>query len=164
MSVLGSQQAQATCSGPVAPLAGACAPDITIHKLDGTTVRLSDLRGKVVFLNFWATWCQPCVAEMPAMQKAYEKLGSKDFVMLAISLDDSKEQIEAFVKNKTDQKISFTLALNPGRKASTSFGSEKVPETFIIDKSGFILDKVLGYRYDWSESLFIHYLQLLKAQ
>ncbi|MEZ4704261.1 MAG: TlpA disulfide reductase family protein [Bdellovibrionota bacterium] len=163
--ILGSEASFAQdCKGKIGFEEGNCAPEVTITTLSGRKVQLSDLRGKVVFLNFWATWCQPCVAEMPTMERAYQQLKGKKFEMLAVSLDDTEEKIRSFFSKDQQLDIHFDLATNPNMTISQAFGSEKVPETFVIDKTGRIRDKILGFRFEWYESLIVHYFQLLMKE
>ena len=153
------------CSGPKAGREGACAYDFQLKDLSGKTVTLSDHFGKVIFLNFWATWCEPCVVEMPELEKLRKRLSGKSFVMLTVSIDDEgAPAIEKFFK-KVFPKSSpkFPVLLDSNQKVSKMFGTFKVPETYIIDPSGKIVDKVEGIR-SWSDSLIAHYLELLMKQ
>lgn len=115
------------------------APDFTLTGLDGTPVHLSDLRGKVVLLNFWASWCVPCRAEMPdlnALQRAYG--GARDLVVVGVNFEEDMAAIKAFVD---EQKLDFAIALDrDGRVTTQLFGVRPLPTTFIIDREGFIRD------------------------
>jgi peroxiredoxin len=128
--------------------AGSRAADFKLETLDGTTVSLESLRGKVVFLNVWATWCGPCREEMPSMQTLYDDFkGNKDFVMLAASQDTSgREVVASYVKKNG---FHFTILLDPENKISETYEVSGVPETFIIDRKGQIVAHHMG-GFDWS--------------
>ena len=149
----------AECKGKVGGQEGQCAPDFSLPDINGKTVKLSGHQGKVIFLNFWATWCKPCVDEMASMRHAYSKLKSKDFEMVAVSIDS--EGFPAIKKFFGDQLPEFQLLLDQSHKVSHEYGTFKVPETYIIDKTGKVRDRVEGIR-EWDDSLFLHYLELLK--
>jgi peroxiredoxin len=126
--------------------AGSMAPDFTLKDLKGNSVTLSQLRGKVVFLNFWATWCPPCRAEMPAMERLNEVYGSQDFVMLAVNIEEDVEAVKAFLK---ENPHSFSVLLDLEANAQNLYGVYRFPETFLIDKKGKIVERYLG-AWDWS--------------
>lgn len=138
---------------------GGAAPDFELKDLNKKPVKLSDYKGKVVFLNFWATWCKPCKEEMPAMELLYKALKGKDFEMIAVSIDRDISKVEPFVK---ELKLSFTVALDFMGKADRRYKLTGVPETYIIDQNGVIVEKILGPR-DWTrpESIGV-VLELLK--
>ena len=143
LSSLSSEQSE---SAPVA--AGNRAADFKLEALDGHTVSLESLRGKVIFLNVWATWCEPCREEMPSMQTLYEDFKSnKDFVMLAVSQDTKGRSAVAPYVEKNG--YHFTILLDPENKISSSYDMSGVPETFIIDRKGQIVAHHLG-AFDWS--------------
>ncbi len=128
--------------------AGSRAADFKLETLDGTTVSLESLRGKVVFLNVWATWCGPCREEMPSMQTLYDDFkGNKDFVMLAASQDTSGRSVVAPYVAKNG--YHFTILLDPQNKISETYDVSGVPETFIIDRKGQIVAHHMG-AFDWS--------------
>src|SRR5277367_6859883 len=131
---------------PVA--AGGQAADFKLEKLDGTTVSLDSLRGKVVFLNVWATWCEPCREEMPSMQTLYDDFkGNKDFVMLAVSQDvKGRAAVAPYVAKNG---YHFTILLDPENKIGETYDVSGVPETFIIDRKGQIVAHHMG-AFDWS--------------
>jgi peroxiredoxin len=141
--------APSTSSGSEAPVAaGGQAADFKLETLDGTTVSLDSLRGKVVFLNVWATWCEPCREEMPSMQTLYDDFkGNKDFVMLAVSQDTKGRAAVAPYVAKNG--YHFTILLDPENKLMASYTVSGVPETFIIDRKGQIVAHHMG-AFDWS--------------
>ncbi len=128
--------------------AGSRAADFKLETLDGTTVSLESLRGKVVFLNVWATWCGPCREEMPSMQTLYDDFkANKDFVMLAASQDTSGRSVVASYVKKNGYR--FTILLDPENKISETYDVSGVPETFIINRKGQIVAHHMG-AFDWS--------------
>ncbi|HVA78571.1 MAG TPA: TlpA disulfide reductase family protein [Candidatus Binataceae bacterium] len=128
--------------------AGAKAADFKLEKLDGTTLSLDQLRGKVIFLNIWATWCGPCREEMPSMETLYDEFkGNQDFVMLAVSQDTKGRSVVAPYVAKNS--YHFTILLDPENKVGESYDVSGVPETFIIDRKGQIVAHHMG-AFDWS--------------
>lgn len=119
------------------------APDLTVTPLAaGAAVKLSELKGKVVLLNFWATWCPPCREEIPSMMKLNKTMTGKPFQMVAVSIDEGgKQAIEAFFKETGFSLPTYLDASGAGAKA---YGITGVPETFIIDKQGILVKKVVG--------------------
>lgn len=121
------------------------APDFTLADLNGKRIRLKDLRGKVVFLNFWATWCPPCILEMPTMEKLHQEFGNKGLVILAVDFRESPEQVKAFFEK---HKFTFTTLLDPEGKVFELYQAWSLPTTTIVNKRGEIVGKVMGYR-EW---------------
>jgi peroxiredoxin len=119
------------------------AQDFTLKTTDGKPFRLSEHRGKVVFLNFWATWCTPCREEMPAMERLYRTHRDKGLVMVAVSLDGDPAVVPRFVK---EHNLSFTIALDPKMEAANVYGIRAVPSSFIIDAQGTMAALALGPR------------------
>jgi len=131
------------------PLAvvGRPAPDFALSRLDGEIVRLSDFKGKVVFLNIWATWCSPCREEMPSMEKLYQEMKGQPFEILAVSIDIlGAKAVAPFM---AELKLSFPALLDPQGTVRRLYGTTGVPESFIIDKNGIIAAKVIGAR-NWA--------------
>ena len=128
--------------------AGDKAGDFKLEDLNGRTVSLSSYRGKVVFLNLWATWCGPCREEMPSMETLYNELkGNHDFVMLAVSQDSKgKSAVLPYVKKNG---YHFEVLLDPENKVGEEYSVSGVPETFIIDREGRIVAHHMG-AFDWS--------------
>lgn len=111
-------------------------------KLNGEKVDLEDYKGKVIMLNFWATWCPPCRAEMPSMENIHKKYDPEKFVILAVSVDRSKRKnVEEFIK---DNGYSFAVFHDSDNKLSRKFAIRSIPTTYIINKDGIIVDKKLG--------------------
>ncbi len=136
-------------------LEGNSAPDFTLKNLAGQEVKLSDLRGKVVLVNFWATWCPPCRGEIPSMERLNRAMAGKPFQMLAISIDEGgKEAVEALFSKAG---VSLPTLLDPTQQTGKRYGITGVPETFIVDKKGVILKKVVG-PIDWSDPMVAGFL------
>ncbi len=142
-------QGRGSKAGPeIRPEVGHLAPDFTLPSLDGQTVRLSDLRGKAVLLNFWATWCAPCRLEMPTMDKAYQEYKSRGLEILAVSLDAGSNSV---VKNFMQElKLDFPVLLDPDMEVLRLYRQFSIPATFLIDKQGIVRHRELGYR-DWTD-------------
>jgi thiol-disulfide isomerase/thioredoxin len=126
-----------------APQAGFSAPEFTLETLQGESVSLSSLRGKPVILNFWASWCPPCRAEMPALENIHKRYSSEGLVVLAVNAtaQDSKAGIDQFL-NEVD--ISFLILMDPASTAASLYEIRSLPTTFFIDRQGTIRDVVLG--------------------
>ena len=125
---------------PVATV-GKPAPDFDTLDLDGKVWSLSKLKGKVVFVNFWATWCSPCREEMPSMQRLYTKLPKDKFEMIALFNNDKKPAVRKFV---SQLGLTFPILSDEHNFAGTKYGLTGLPETFIVDKQGVIREKIIG--------------------
>ncbi len=123
------------------------APDFTFPGLDGKMVSLSDYKGKVVLVNIWATWCPPCVDEMPSMEKLYNKFKGENFEILAVSIDEpGLKAVAPFMKK---HKLTFPALIDSEGAVKTAYGITGIPESFIIDKRGFLIKKIVG-PVDWA--------------
>ncbi len=132
---------------PAPVSAGDKASDFKLQDLTGKTVSLQSLRGKVVFLNVWATWCGPCRDEMPSMETLYDEFkGNPDFVMLAVSQDTNQAAVLPYVRKNG---YHFNILLDPENTIGDSYNVSGVPETFIIDRKGRIVAHHMG-AFDWS--------------
>jgi peroxiredoxin len=137
------------------------APDFVLPDLAGHMHRLSDFRGKIVFLNVWATWCSPCRMEMPAMEKLYRRLQSEDFVMLAVSQDEDGRPP---VKSLVDQLgLTFPVLIDPQAEVSRRYGVTGYPETFVIDRQGRVIQHVIGPE-NWESDQSYRYFHGLLQQ
>jgi cytochrome c biogenesis protein CcmG, thiol:disulfide interchange protein DsbE len=127
---------------------GKAAPDFQLPDLDDKEIRLSDYRGKVVFLNFWATWCKPCREEMPSMEVLYKNFEKDGLVILAVSIDrvTTKKEIPPFVKSLN---LTFPVLVDSWGQTDKRYKLMGVPETYIIDREGTLREKVIGPR-DWT--------------
>ncbi|MEW6441474.1 MAG: TlpA disulfide reductase family protein [bacterium] len=118
------------------------APDFTVEDLSGHPVRLRDFRGKNVFVHFWATWCPPCLVELPALARFEKRLDRERFVLLAVCVDRSgPDSIRAFMEAGG---YGLEAYLDPGGRVAGSFGTVRFPETYLIDGEGVVRYKVLG--------------------
>jgi len=119
--------------------------EIRLSDPTGRPISLSEFRGKIVFINFWTTWCLACVIEMPSMEKLHQKFTDKDFVMVAINLQESASRVKKFFK---EHKLTFTTLLDITGDVGAGLGIRSIPTTFILDKNGRIIGKALGPR-EW---------------
>jgi peroxiredoxin len=117
--------------------------DFQLKDLDGNTVRLSDFKGKIVFLNFWTTWCPECRYEMPLMQKLYTHFKGRDFAMVAINMNEPAAIVEKYFRVN---KLTFITLLDSINELGGPFGIRGIPTTFIIDRDGGIIGRALGSR------------------
>jgi peroxiredoxin len=115
--------------------------DFALKDLDGKTVRLADYQGKVVLLEFWATWCGPCKQSMPELQRLYDEYQDRGFELIAVSLDESVSAVRTFVE---EYRLSFTVVIDDA-DVNSAYGVFSIPTTFILDKSGQVVRKHLGF-------------------
>jgi peroxiredoxin len=128
------------------PARPTAAPGFSVPGLDGAAVSLRDHRGKVVFLNFWATWCPPCKEEMPSMERLYRRFRARGFTILAISIDTGDPaKVAAFVKALG---LTFPVGLDPTLKVADRYTVRGLPASFLIDRTGQVVAIALGPR-DW---------------
>ena len=123
------------------PLIGKSAPLFTLALFDGTVLRLADLRGKVVFVNFWASWCVPCREEAPALEAASRMYSSRDVVFVGINIQDKEPDARAFLE---EFAITYPNGVDHGSKIAVDYGVYGIPETFVIDRAGRIAYKQIG--------------------
>jgi cytochrome c biogenesis protein CcmG/thiol:disulfide interchange protein DsbE len=144
--------------------AGRRAPEFQFE-LNGKPAKLADLRGKVVVLNFWATWCPPCVEETPSLNRLQERIVSRGGLVFGVSADSDQAAYEKFLKN---QNVTFPTYRDPSLKGNLSqialtYGSSMYPETYIIGRDGKIARKVIGPQH-WDSPDLIAYLDTLLGQ
>lgn len=120
--------------------AGPLAPDFSLKTLNGEDFQLSSLRGKGVLINFWATWCPPCRAEIPMFQNYYEKYKDKDFVIVGVSMDNNAELARRFMENFG---VTYINVLGD-RKVATQYNARGLPTSYILDKKGRVIQMYLG--------------------
>ncbi len=123
------------------PLVGAPAPEIALKDLQGQEVRLSDLHGKVVLVNFWATWCKPCKEEMPAMQASYERLREQGFVVLAVNELEDVEKVAEHIKTHGH---TFLVVMDHNNGVANRYGVVGLPASFLIDRQGIVREHIFG--------------------
>ncbi len=117
------------------------APDFTLLAPDGKKVSLKDYRGKVVLLNFWATWCASCRAEMPDMEKLYREFRSKGFEIVAVNVKDKRADAMKFVG---DMKLTYPIMLDPQGEVGLLYGAWGMPATYLIDRKGVVQARLWG--------------------
>jgi len=122
------------------------APDFTLPDVDGQPVRLRELRGKLVFLNFWATWCPPCRLEMPSMERLYQTFKETAFAMLAVSID--RQGVEAVKPFMQELQLTFPALLDEKSEVARQYGLRGLPTTYLIDPEGRLIGAAVGGR-DW---------------
>ncbi len=127
------------------PEVGAIAPRFTLPDLNGDEVTLDDYRGKVVLLNFWATWCPPCQNEIPMFIEVYEELKDEDFVILAVSMGERKEEVASFVAAKG---MTFPVLLDSSRSVARRYLVRAVPTSLVIDRDGVVQRIIVGMMYE----------------
>ena len=118
-----------------APLADHPAPDFTLTNLDGTNIALSDLKGQVLLLNVWATWCPPCRVEMPTIQAAYEQYHDQGFTVVAVNLQEDPSPVAAFMR---DYQLTFPVLLDSDGQVSRIYQAFSLPSSFFVDRQGVI--------------------------
>ncbi len=141
-----------------APVVGAPAPDFSLNNLAGSAVRLSDLKGQVVLVNFWATWCGPCRLEMPSIQQQYEALKDKGFTVLAVNLDEPAEDVGRYT---SALGLTFPVLLDPGAKVNDLYRVRGYPTTFFVDRDGMIGREHVGIMSDGQLKGYLTELGLL---
>lgn len=138
--------------------AGAKAPNFSLEDLRGKKSELKHYRGKVVFLNFWATWCGPCKEEMPSMEELCKRFKDKDFVFLAVSVDyEGVKPVKDFIDK---HRYTFPVLIDPKCETLDLFEVKGIPTTFLIDKKGIIVGKAIGPK-DWQKTEVVSIINLL---
>jgi len=123
------------------------APEFTLRSLEGRTASIASFRGKVVMVHFWATWCPPCVEEIPTLEKLYRAHAGKDLEILAVSVNDGgADEVRPFMQKN---RLSLPVLLDPGQSAARSYGTFKFPETYLVDREGIVSRKIIG-AVDWT--------------
>jgi cytochrome c biogenesis protein CcmG/thiol:disulfide interchange protein DsbE len=140
-SRVSGQEAMARSQRPPAPQVGFAAPDFTLETQDGGTISLADLRGQVVLVNFWATWCPPCRAEMPDIQQVYDRYREQGFTVLAVNQQEGGAQVAPFV----DQMgLTFPILMDRDGSVSARYRVNGLPSTFFVDRAGIVQNVTLG--------------------
>lgn len=137
-------------------VAGDLAPDFQLEDTEGNQVSLSALRGKIVMVNFWATWCPPCIEEMPSMERLNEVMAGDDFVMLAVNTEQNGRSLVPAFLQKTP--YTFPILYDDKGVVQKLYGVFKFPESFIIRKDGTVAEKIIG-PLEWSSPETIAYFQ-----
>jgi peroxiredoxin len=153
-----SAQDKLPVAGRHAVKLGEPAPDFQLQDLDGRFVKLSDLRGKVVLLNFWATWCGPCRVEMPAMEELYRMFPRKNFEILAVSTDAEGASITRPFQKQN--RLTFPILHDSDYRVGLTYGARSLPMTFMVDRQGVVRHQIFGAR-DWSAPEAQQLIQML---
>jgi len=140
-------------SGSRPPRIGTVAPDFTVKDSD-RMVTLGQFKGQVVVLNFWATWCPPCIEEMPSLVRMQQHMQAKGVTVLAVSVDADESSYKRFLR---DHGVNLLTVRDPDQKSNSLYGTSKFPETYIIDRNGIMRRKFIG-AVDWTEPEIIDFL------
>ena len=136
------------------------APEFALPTLgDGRSLALADLRGRAVFVNFWATWCAPCRVEAPSLDRLYRSLRHEGFEVVAISIDESSEPVRAF---RDEFELSFPILLDPEQRSYDAYHVSGLPETFLLDARGQLVEHFVGPR-DWDQPRYASAVRRLLA-
>jgi cytochrome c biogenesis protein CcmG/thiol:disulfide interchange protein DsbE len=127
--------------------AGDAAPKFKVLTEDGKTLTPKDFGGKLLVVNFWASWCEPCIAETPSLEEMSRLLANKGVVVLGISVDTNEKRYKDFLSR---WQISFETSRDPSADIATSYGTLQFPDTYIIDSNGKVLEKVVNWQ-DWTK-------------
>jgi len=131
----------------VRPSRSKAAEDFALPSLDGSTFRLAEHRGKIVLVNFWATWCPPCLEEMPAMERLWRKHKDAGFVLVAVSVDTDPQKVTPFVN---EHKLTFPVAFDTKMATADRYGVRALPSSFIVGRDGTLAALALGPRH-WDD-------------
>ena len=137
---------------------GEPAPNFQLRDMNGQLVALSDLRGKVVLLNFWATWCGPCRVEMPAMEQLYRTFSRNDFEILAVSTD--AQGVAVTRPFQQENHLTFPILHDADYRVGLAYGARTLPMTFMVDRQGVVRHQIFGAR-DWGASAAHQLVQML---
>lgn len=161
--VLGAVLSLACLTAPAAqltPWRGDAAPALSIKDLSGVQHDLAQYKGKVVLVNFWATWCEPCRDEMPSMERLRQRYSDAPFAVLAVNVDEPEQRIRAFLQR---MPLKFTVLTDPGMRATRAWNARVLPASFLIGRDGRIRYSVRG-ELDWSSDAVVRIVaELLKA-
>ncbi len=134
---------------------GQAAPDFTVPAFPTGQVRLRDRRGRVVLVNFWATWCPPCVDESPSLQKFAEQMRNQGVEVIGISVDQDPATLQKFIDRL---HLTFTIGRDPHQELAQRYGTFKYPETYIVDRDGGVAEKIIG-PIDWQDPRVIAFVR-----
>jgi peroxiredoxin len=137
---------------------GEPAPNFQLRDMNGQAVSLSDLRGKIVLVNFWATWCGPCRIEMPAMERLYRTYDRKDFEILAVSTD--AQGVAVTRPFQQENQLTFPILHDADFRVGLSYGARTLPMTFMVDRQGIVRQQIFGAR-DWEAPEAHQLIQML---
>jgi thiol-disulfide isomerase/thioredoxin len=135
-------------------------PELALEDLKGREHRLSDYRGKVVLVNFWATWCEPCRDEMPSLQRLRERMEGKPFDVVTVNYGEGAERIRAFMER---ERLALAVLPDRDKQAAEAWGARGLPMTFLVDARGAVRYSTFGER-DWSEGEGLRLVESLVAE
>ncbi len=139
---------------------GESAPDFTLPALSQGNLSLHDFGKHVVVLNFWATWCPPCVEETPSLEKFAEEMQHQGVTVMGVSVDQDTQALESF---RAAQHVSFPILRDPDQALANRYGTFKFPETYIIDNQGRVAEKLIG-AVDWQDPRIVSFVQELAGK
>jgi cytochrome c biogenesis protein CcmG/thiol:disulfide interchange protein DsbE len=140
-------------------LAGRRAKDFALQ-YEGRPARLADLRGKVIVLDFWASWCPPCLEEVQSMNRLHQDIAAKGGIVLGVSIDEDEEAYKKFLQ---DNHVVFPTFRDPTKKIEDSYGTVMIPETYLIDRQGRLARKIVGAQ-DWQSPQVMASIDVLLNQ
>ena len=138
------------------------APDFTLQDLEGNTHALSDYTGKVLILNFWATWCIPCKKEIPSLQRAWEQLQGEGIQLLAVDFGETRQEVEQYL-SEIDLKVTYPQGLDPDKTVSDAYWVGVLPTSYVIDPNGQIVLRIIG-DYEWDKPEWLQELRAVKGE
>ncbi len=139
---------------------GTPAPAFSLPRVDGSgRVSLDELRGKVVLVNFWATWCKPCEDEMPAMERLYRRLAGQGFELVAISVDEDADAVRRF---RERYGLTFTILLDPEKRTARDYQTFRFPESLLIGADGVVVERYVGEKR-WDAEAYVERIRRLLA-
>jgi peroxiredoxin len=141
------------------PWSGTAAPALGLRDLEGSTHNLGAYRGKVVLINFWATWCEPCRQEMPSMQRLRDRLAAKGFAVLAVNVDEPDARVRQFLKQTG---LDLTIVMDPNKTVTRNWGVRFLPVSFIVGTDGRVRYRAVG-DLDWDSDTVVGVISQLLA-
>ncbi|HEX3098041.1 MAG TPA: TlpA disulfide reductase family protein [Usitatibacter sp.] len=158
--VFGAAGVGAAEEAPLRAWTKGATPPLALHDLAGADVDLRKLAGQVVVVNFWATWCEPCIAEMPSLQRLRERLRGKSLEVLAVNYAESPEKVRAFLRKSS---IDLRVLLDPSKEAADAWNAKGLPMTFVVDRAGKVRYWIFGER-DWNAGDTLATIEKLVAE
>jgi peroxiredoxin len=133
------------------------APGFTLPQLPSGKLSLSQFKGQVVVLNFWATWCPPCIEETPSLEQFATDMRSQGVTVIGVSVDENGQQLDKFIRM---YHLSYPIARDPSAALANRYGTYKLPETYIIDRNGRVAEKIIG-ETNWTDPRMITFVKSL---
>ena len=159
-ALLAAATLAAADEGELKPWRGKATLELAAPSLEGARVDLRDLRGRVVIVNFWATWCEPCREEMPSLERLRDKLAGKPFAILAVNYGESREKVAKFLER---EMVSLPVVLDTQKDVARAWDVGGLPMTFVVDAKGHVRYSVFGVR-DWSDAAAQRLVERLIAE